>query len=1029
MSLPPDAQPLPASMKLTTVLFCWTLWSGLCGSFVVPLFADERIDFNREIRPILSENCFQCHGPDADSREADLRLDQQDGALRTFEPGHRDQSELFARVSSDDPDLRMPPAESNKQLTAAEIELLGQWITQGAAWGQHWSWTPIHKPDVPEFEPFSEIPVRNPIDAFIQARLRKMSLQPASEATKVQLLRRVTLDLTGLPPTPDDVKAFLQDESESAYENVIDRLLDSNSYGERMAWDWLDAARYADTNGYQGDRERTMWPWRDWVVDAFNQNLSYDQFTIWQIAGDLLPDATFEQKLATGFCRNHMINGEGGRIPEENRVDYVMDMSETVGTLWLGLTLNCCRCHDHKFDPLTQTDYFQMFAFFNQTPVDGGGGDPQSKPVLAAPTSAESARREELLKKISQSKTELTDRAVVLTQVQSDWERQKLASLRESITWHPLVASSLKAVHQHLEQFPDRSIFASGENPPNDTYELTAAAPIRNITGLRLDVLKHVSHFNGALARSNSGNFVLTEIEVVLIDGDSERPVMIADAQATYEQGGLKVTSAFDGKPDTGWAVHEGKPVDREHAAVFRFAEPLKTNGSTQLKISLRHDSPHVSHNIGRFRISVTDQSTIDLEDHNQRLLLALHTGQDQRTDEQRTLIASAQQAEDTPYQALAKQLETTQQALNNLEKGIAKVMIMEDIASPRQSFILDRGLYNAPGDEVFADVPASLPTLPVGTQHHRLALARWLVSPENPLTARVVVNRFWQQLFGIGLVKTVQDFGTQGEVPIHQDLLDWLAADFRDSGWDVKRLMKQIVMSHTYRQSSKMTQEVHERDPENRLLAHGARFRLPSWMLRDQALAVSGLLVDRRGGPSVNVYQPPGVWEEATFGNKKYQQDHGESLYRRSLYIFWRRIIGPTVFFDNASRQTCTVKVFRTNTPLHSLLTLNDTTYVEAARTLAQRVLQADLESDEARLDNILMRTLSRNASQQERAILLAGLNRSREEFKTDPAAAKEFLSIGESPRDEAFDPVEHASWAALCLAVLNLDETLTKE
>jgi hypothetical protein len=505
--------------------------------------------------------------------------------------------------------------------------------------------------------------------------------------------------------------------------------------------------------------------------------------------------------------------------------------------------------------------------------------------------------------------------------------------------------------------------------------------------------------------------------------------VKIVSAQATYEQGDLKVDKAFDANAGTGWAVWEGKPVDRDHAAVFRLAEPLAAGDDATLSIVLRHDSPHISHNLGRFRLSAASLADAKLEDKHAPLLAALQTPADKRTDGQREQLAAAHRASDAAYSRLVTDKAALQKSISDMRGGFVKVMVMEDMPQPRKSFILSRGLYTKPGEEVTAGVPSRFPQLPDGAPANRLGLARWLVADENPLTARVTVNRIWQQFFGIGLVKTTEDFGVQGEIPLQQDLLDWLAADFRQHGWDVKRLVKQIVMSHTYRQSSKMTPTLVENDPENRLLARGPRFRLPSAMLRDQALAASGLLVATAGGPPVKGYQPSGVWEEATFGGKRYEQDHGDALYRRSLYTFWRRIIAPTMFFDNATRQTCTVKVLRTNTPLHALLTLNDVTFVEAARALAEHVLFVENLNDTGRIDEVYRRLLARRASEKEREILLRALNRSREEFKADAEAAKKLLAMGESKRNESLDATEHAAWTSLALAVMNLDEALTKE
>lgn len=1002
---------------------------------------DVPVVFSRDIRPILASHCFKCHGPDAASREGELRLDTEDGARKSLEKDG-DLTKLVSRITSTDPDLMMPPPDAKKPLKSSQIKLLTQWVEGGAAWGSHWSFQPLTKPAVPDAAANEVPPLQNPIDRFVQARLAAQGVRPAQEASRETLIRRVTLDLTGLAATLEDVDAFVGDNADDAWGKTVDRLLSSPAYGERMAWTWLDAARYADSNGYQGDNERTMWPWRDWVIDAFNANMPYDQFTVWQLAGDQLPNATFEQKLATGFLRNHMINGEGGRIAEENRVDYVMDMTETTGTVWLGLTMNCCRCHDHKFDPLMQRDYYSLSAFFNQTPVDGGGGNPQTPPVLEAPSNEQRQQAAEIESQLAEINPRLKALAKELAASQEQWEKDTLASSSES-AWQPLVPTELQATHQTLTRLDDGSILATGDNPRNDTYTITAKSDLEMITAIRLDALRHESHTQGGLARSDSGNFVLTEIEISARhpDDDKSTPVKIAAAEATYEQGDLKVARAFDGKPDTGWAVYEGKPMDREHAAVFRLAEPLKIEKDATLTIVLRHDSPHVSHNLGRFRLSVSRLPGARL-DGNNSIVDTLRIASDQRTPEQRTQITAAFLATNSEYSTLLAQQKTQQKSLNDLRGSFPKVMVMQDRPEPRKTFILTRGLYSKPSDEVTANVPEKLPQLPAGETVNRLALARWIVSNDNPLAARVTVNRFWQMFFGIGLVKTTEDFGVQGEIPLQQDLLDWLAADFREHGWDVKRLVRQIVTSHTYRQSSGQlsshAQTLHaeaahglsfEEDPENRYLSRGPRFRLPSWMLRDQALAASGLLVQRTGGDPVKGYQPTGVWEETTFGRKRYQQDQGDALYRRSLYTFWRRIIAPTMFFDNATRQTCTVKSFRTNTPLHALLTLNDVTFVESARALSERVLLAEIADDAGRVDEVFRRVLSRRASESEQQILMAAVGRSRNEFHADKDAAAKLLAVGESKRNEQLDTVEHAAWTSLVLAVMNLDEALTKE
>jgi len=1011
--------------------------TGSSGAFIALLFAAappvcagvDTIDFSRDVRPVLSDKCFFCHGPDEKHREAELRLDIREGAVKVVVPGKSSDSELIRRITSSDPDEVMPPPKSHRSLSPTEIALITRWVDEGAIWGEHWAFRKLERPTPPATTDSTGVPLSQ-MDALIESVLAKHGLKPAAPAPRETLIRRVSLDLTGLPPAPEDVAAYVADTDPAAYEKLVDRLLASPAFGERMAWEWLDAARYADSNGYQGDGERTMWPWRDWVVAAFNRNLPFDQFTVWQLAGDLLPDATFEQRLATGFCRNHMINGEGGRIAEENRVDYAMDMAETTATVWLGLTTNCCRCHDHKFDPLTQGDYYRLLAYFNQTPIDGGGGSPQTPPLLEVLTDDQQRSVAELDETLARLKNSLAARTDELLAGQADWEQQQHAS-GASESWLVLTPTTAKAEHQSLAVQPDHSILAGGDNPANDTYTVTAQLAPGRLTGVRLEALRDASMTENGLARSDSGNFVLTEFEVSLSEPGAEEPrrLPIGSAEATFEQGGFKVTGVFDGNPSSGWAVWEGHPVDREHQVVFRLKEPVNIGPDTTLTFVLRHDSPHRSHILGRFRLSITSEAEPNLSDPRQALMAAIGVAAGARSKQQAELVATAHHRADDTYQQLDRQRIENEEKLKNAHNAAAKVMVMEDLAKPRKTFVLDRGLYNQPGAEMSAGVPASLPPLDPDAPPNRLGLARWLVSADQPLMARVTVNRFWQQLFGLGLVKTTENFGAQADMPPQLDLLDWLAADFRDGGWNVKSLVRQIVTSRAYRQSSKVSADLIDRDPENRLLARGPRFRMPSWMLRDQALAASGLLVAKLGGAPVKGYQPDGVWEEATFGGKRYVQDHGEALYRRSLYTFWRRIVGPTMFFDNTARQVCTVKVFRTNTPLHALLTLNDVTYVEAARALAQRALAADSADFDAQLEVVYRRVLSRSASPDERDILRAGLDRSRGQFRQHPTDADKLLAVGESPRDKTLDPIEHASWTALCLAVLNLDEALTKE
>ena len=992
--------------------------------------AGAAVDFSREVLPVLSDTCFQCHGPDANTRKGELRLDDEKdvkrdrGGSAVVVPGNSGQSELLRRLLSDDPDEVMPPPELKRSLTPRQIERIRQWIDEGAQWGGHWSLNRIERPAVPSKSV-------HPIDAFLNQTLAEQGLKPQPRAARETLIRRLTLDLTGLPPTPDAVQGFVQDDRPNAWERLVDQTLASPRYGERMTWDWLDASRYADSNGYQGDMERTMWPWRDWVTQAFNDNMPWDQFTIWQLAGDLLPNATHEQKLATGFNRNHMINGEGGRIPEENRVDYVMDMLETTGTIWLGLTFNCCRCHDHKFDPLSQRDYFSFFAFFNQTPVDGRGRSAQTAPILDSPTFAQRQETAQLQQRLASLTQQLRRRATELAPGQAAWEKAALARV-DAGRWTTLRAHRAYADRQLFKIGDDGSLIARGPTPNNDTYTVLTTNRTEKITGLLLEALRPPSLKNG-LSRLEGGNFVLTELEVEIQrpeDKQAQR-LKIADAEATFNQKSLRIEQTFDGKPKTGWGVWSGKPVTREHAALFRFDKPVSQAKDAILKFTLRHDHSAQQHTLGRFRLSVTGDAKPKLAASGLELLFALRTPAKQRTKTEASVVRKAYHKNDKAYMRLQTDYDRTKKRSDDLRKAIPKVMVMQDRKEPRKTFMLSRGLYNQPGEQIGAATPAALPDLPATAQTNRLALARWLVDRDNPLAARVTVNRFWQMFFGRGIVKTAEDFGVQGEFPKHPELLDWLAAEFMESGWDVKSLVKLIVTSEAYQRSSRVTPELLERDPENRYLARGSRYRLPSWMIRDQALAAAGLLSARIGGAPVNGYQPPGIWEETTFGKKKYRQDNGEKLYRRSLYTFWRRIIAPTMFFDSASRQTCTVKGQRTNTPLHALSVFNDITYAEAARAMAERVYRetGPNASDEQRIRYAARLVLARNLSAAELKIWTRGLNRARENFRSDKKAAIEFLEVGESGRDRSLDPAEHAGLATVCLTLLNSDEALNKE
>jgi len=991
-----------------------------CSAFAAP-------DFSRDVLPILSDTCFKCHGPDSNARKAKLRLDVEAEAKKdVIIPGKSAESEIIARIFSEDSNELMPPPDSNLKLTAAQKTTLKEWVDAGAKWGKHWAYETPKPVAVPKVKQANW--PHDGIDAFILARLEREGLKPSKAADRITWLRRVTLDLTGLPPTLAEVDAFQKDKSPQAFENVVDRLLASPRFGERMAWDWLEAARYADSNGYQGDRERTMWPWRDWVIRAFNVNQPYDDFTVEQIAGDLLPNATEEQILATGFNRNHMINGEGGRIAAENRVEYVFDQTETVGTVWMGLTLTCCRCHDHKFDPLSQKDYYSLYSFFNQTPVNGGGGDPAMAPNMQVGTSAQKQEIAALEQKIAGHGKAIEKRRAKLQEGQAAWEVKRLK--QDSVSaWETLRPVAARAKNQTLHLQEDRSVLAKGKLPDQDEYFLQAAIPTSSFRHVRLEALQHASLPSGGLSRVKGGNFVLTDIKLILEEPNQEpREVKLTGARATFNQGGLEVKQAIDNNAGSGWGVWPGpKGVKRPHTAIFTLGEPLKLRPDERLIFQLKFNHSAKQHVMGRFRISVSDSENPGFGTSG--LTKALKTKPDQRSKEMKELIAREYSQNDSELKKLQTETESAQKRINDLRKSFPKVMVMRD-GTKRETRVLTRGIYNKPTDIVVSsNTPASLPKLPKSAPRNRLGLAVWLVDEQHPLTARVTVNRIWQQFFGTGFVKTTEDFGVQSERPSHPGLLDWLALEFVKSGWDLKALYRRIVLSSTYRQSSVVTPALRERDPNNRMLARMSRYRLPSWMIRDQALYVSGLLVEKQGGPSVKPYQPDGVWAESTFGKKRYSRDKGEALYRRSLYTFWRRIVGPTMFFDEAKRQTCEVRRARTNTPLHALITLNDIAYVEAARAMAQRVLNEGGVIDTGRIAYAFRLATTRSPSDDEVTILKNRLNQLRRNYSDNNEAAQALLKVGEHVRNDKLPVTEHAAYTVLCNLILNLDEVITRE
>ncbi|MCR9199338.1 MAG: PSD1 and planctomycete cytochrome C domain-containing protein [Planctomycetaceae bacterium] len=1002
---------------------------------------DSSIQFNQDVRAILSEHCFECHGPDAENRSADLRLDVEDDAhAYAISPGDLNASPLWERVTSADADVVMPPPEAKKPLSEKQIDTLKRWIQQGAQYEKHWAFMPIERPD-------PGVAAEDAIDLFIDRMLKRHNLQPAGSADRRTLARRLALDLTGMPLSPEHQRRYLADESPDAYEKLVDELLASPHFGEHMALPWLEAARYADTSGYQADWERFMWPWRTWVIDAFNDNLPFDQFTVEQLAGDMLPNPSRSQLLATGFNRNHRINDEGGVIAAEYAVEYVVDRVDTTSTVWLGLTMGCCRCHDHKYDPLPQQDFYNMFALFNNVPEKGKDGRRgYSLPVLDVPDPAVEQQLQSLHEQQETLTANLQQAVTAAGEERVRWEADMQTRLAESgdTSWKTLRLTGVKGTGGvKFQRQDDESFLRAGANPAQSTYSADVSSEVlkpfqsQGITAFRLEALVDPSLSAGSLAASVNGNFVLSEFLVEVITDGRTRVLDCSTASADYSQANYPPQNVIDSRKETGWAV-EGHVRKENRKLMVVLAETYRPQAGDSIRIQLQHSSPFARHCIGRFRLGATAAAAPTLDGKTgMPALVAAGLSAMSPTDEQRKAVDEYFVATSPLFAKLRKQ----QDALNGrmeeaAKKQFVKVMVMSEMEQPRPTFVLNRGQYDQPDENrpATADAPAVLGGL-AERPHNRLGFAQWLVSPDNPLTARVTVNRFWQQFFGRGLVETVEDFGSQGTLPSHPELLDWLAADFRDNGWDVKRLIRQMVTSDAYRRSSVIRPQDLEKDPRNIWLARASRVRLSGYQLRDQALAASGLLVRTLGGPSVKPYQPPGLWSEVSFQQKNrstdfYVQDHGEKLYRRGLYTFWKRSVAPPMLanFDAAGREMCTVKSTRTSTPLQALNLMNDVTFVEAARAMGQRMLQQGGDSLDSQL-SFGIQLVGIEASATKLEILRKSHARYTGYFTQRPQDAAEFLSNGEWEHDPSLDDVSLAAMAAVASVILNLDEVIMRQ
>ncbi len=1142
---------------------------------------DGEIQFARDIRPILSDKCLFCHGPDPETREAGLRLDTKEGAFAALASGGHavvagdiEESDLVYRITTDFEFDHMPPERSGKSLSEEEVATLVKWIEAGAPWDDHWSFVTPARPEVPPLG-------LGPVDSFISEGLAREALALRDEAAPSTLLRRVTLDLTGLPPTPEEASAFVDavasDGVDAAYAAAVDRLLASPRYGVHMARTWLDAARYADTHGFHLDNRRSMWPYRDWVVDAFNAGMPFDEFTVKQLAGDLLDGATVQDKVASGFNRCNPTSAEGGMIAQEYLSIYAKDRVDTTSTIWLGLTMACAQCHDHKYDPLTQRDYYSMYAFFNSLDEDASDRNIENpRPFLQVPTEGQSAELERLEVRTSALTAELDRDWPELDARQAEWLESRGDEARRS--WRVLLPERAEATGgATLEAGLDGVIVASGENPAKNVYTIDAYAPEGALHGLRIDAL--AGEGRTLPGRATNQNFVLSTVEVLAAPaGRSEEfaPVPLAAAVATHSQTGFSIEGVLDQNPETGWA---GLGLDGDRSALLRFGRAIGFPGGTELRIVLRFESRHAAHSFERVRLAVkrTDEepaglafgpwtrATADAEaapglfasareagprtpaeaaapelregetlrlparigvttlrttlrasrDTRATLLFgsddgllvwidgeevhANDVGRPVRLDQDRVEVELAAGEhemvckvvngggaagfvyrfeergadDDFPpelelslslrgegeldgsaaekvtrvwrrrfapeWAALETERDGAREAAAALRASLPTTMVSAERMDPRPAHVQMRGAYDRLGDVVTANTPGALPAFPEELPRDRLGLARWLVAPENPLTARVWVNRAWQHFFGRGLVATPEDFGAQGAWPSHPELLDWLAVEFVESGWDVKGMHRRLALSRAYRQDAAVTPELLELDPDNVLVSRGPRHRLDGEVIRDQALYAAGLLDESMGGPGVYPYQPGGVWFAVGYSRSntvRYSQGPEEHLHRRSLYTFWKRTAPPPnlTTFDAPMRDACVVKRERTNTPLQALVTLNDPTYVEAARFLAARVLGGPVEVDGAarRVDTLFELVLGREAASHEEEALLALVADLEANYLEDEAAAAALLGVGALPMQPTehagLEPAEHAAWTLAASAVLNLDEALSK-
>ena len=1014
---------------------------------------DSAIDYNRDIRPILADTCYKCHGPDGNQRQADLRLDVPAVVGQKLEGGHTAivagssaTSAVVSRITSRDPDVRMPPADSGKNLTAGQVELITKWIDQGASWQGHWAFQTPTRPTPPA----AELPGwrSNPIDSFILARLRNRGLSASPRASREAQIRRVTLDLTGLPPTIRDIDRFLADARPDSYRRLVDRLLGSTRYGEHVGRIWLDAARYGDTHGLHLDNERSIWPYRDWVVDAFNSNMPFDRFTVEQLAGDLLPDPSLSQLVATGFNRCNVTTSEGGAIADEYRFKYGVDRVETTSTVWLGLTMGCAVCHEHKFDPIPQEDFYRFLAYFNsltERAMDGNALLPP--PSVKVPTAVERADLDSQRERIGRARSAIAAALPSITYTDPGPKSDTQPPKRRQLVWID-------------DQTPaGAKLQSSGDGGPWKWVTGTKPRPHSGKRSTRRTAKGLGQHFfTGAKPglQVGKGDTLFAWVHIDLLDppkqimlqfhsGNWEHRAVWGEDRIAWGKSQTGSRRRLGDLPPLGEWVRLEVPVAQvalKPGAVIDGWAFTQFGGTVQWDtagiVTTSHTGPRLFASLAAWSAQLA-KSGKSGKHMPAEVVAAAKVPAEKRTPAQAAtlkdhfLVHACRQTV-PKFKTQAAEIESAEARIAAINKGLASSLIMKDMPKPRPTFVLKRGQYDIPDKTrpVQPGVPSALPPLPKDAPVNRLGLARWLIQPDHPLTARVTVNRFWQQFFGTGLVKTSEDFGAQGEWPSHPQLLDWLATEFVRTGWDVKRMQRLIVTSAAYRQSSRFRDDHHRSDPGNRLIWRGPRYRLDAEVLRDAALSVADLLVEQPGGKGVRPYQPSGLWRAVGYSGSntvQFVQDHGSNLFRRSLYTFWKRTAAPPTMltFDAPSREACSVRRARTNTPLQALLLLNDVQFFECARGLATRIL-AEGGNDTQRLTRGFRIVTSRRPNALELAILARTLNQHRADYRKNPAAAKKLLAIGEAPQDSGLDVSEHAAWTVLSNLLLNLDETVTK-